>query len=115
MTVYVESSRHEEEAGRAGFGARFAPILIALPWVSQLNGLIGLMGGNAQSQIAIHYHTTEIAWFSQIGLLAGVSSTPFIVKAAGMYGKQRVLVITMALGLVGDLVAAVVLPVGSMC
>jgi MFS family permease len=106
MTLNVESPRQENETGKSGFGARFALILIALLWASQLNGLIGLMTGNAQSEIAIHYHTTQIAWFSQAGLLVGVFSTPFIVKAAGIYGKKRLLVTITALGLVGDLVAA---------
>lgn len=106
MSLNVESSNREEEAGKAGFGARFAVILIALLWASQLNGLIGLMASNSQSEIAIHYHTTQIAWFSQIGLLVGVFSTPFVVKAAGLYGKKRVLVVITALGLLGDLIAA---------
>lgn len=107
MTLNVKSPHQEDEAGKAGFGARFALILIALLWASQLNGLIGLMGSNAQSQIAIHYHTTQIAWFTQIGSLVGVFSTPFVVKAAGVYGKKRLLVIITTLGLVGDLIAAV--------
>ncbi|MET8978049.1 MFS transporter [Streptomyces sp. NPDC004539] len=106
MTLNVDSPRQEDEAGRSGFGTRFALVLIALLWASQLNGLIGLMGSNAQAEIAIHYKTTEIAWFSQIGLLIGVFSTPFIVKCAGMFGKKRLLVVITTLGLVGDLVAA---------
>ncbi|MEU1515228.1 MFS transporter [Streptomyces sp. NPDC005811] len=106
MTIEVDSSRHEDGTGKSGFGARFALILIALLWASQLNGLMGLMSGNAQSQIAIHYHTTQIAWFSQIGLLIGVATTPFTAKLAGMYGKKRVLATITALGLVGDFVAA---------
>jgi len=107
MTLNVESPHQEEGAGKAGFGARFALILIALLWASQLNGLIGLMGSNAQSQIAIHYHTTQIAWFTQISSLVGVFFTPFTVKAAGIYGKKRVLAVITMLGLVGDLIAAV--------
>ncbi|MFF3372271.1 MFS transporter [Streptomyces sp. NPDC002680] len=106
MTLNVESPERKEETGKSGFGARFALILIALLWASQLNGLIGLMGSNAQAEIAVHYHTTEIAWFSQIGLLIGVFATPFIVKAAGMFGKRRLLIIITTLGLVGDLIAA---------
>ncbi|MFI6374383.1 MFS transporter [Streptomyces sp. NPDC050546] len=106
MTLNVESPHKEEGAGRSGFGARFALILVALLWASQLNGLIGLMGSNAQSQIAIHFRTTEIAWFTQIGSLIGVFATPFIVKAAGIYGKKRLLLVITTLGLVGDLVAA---------
>jgi MFS family permease len=106
MALGTQSPNEDATAGRAGFGARFALILIALLWASQLNGLVGLMGSNAQSLIAIHYHTTQIAWFGQVGLLAGVFATPFVVKLAGMYGKKRLLVIVTALGFVGDLIAA---------
>jgi MFS family permease len=106
MSLNVESSRQEDEAGKSGFGARFALILFALLWASQLNGLIGLMGSNAQAEIAIHYRTTEIAWFTQISTLVGVFATPFVVKFAGIYGKKRLLIVITALGLVGDLIAA---------
>lgn len=71
-----------------------------------MSGLVGLISGNAQSAIAIHFRTTEIAWFSEVGLLVGVFATPFVVKAAGMCGKKRVVVVITAFGLVGDLVAA---------
>lgn len=106
MSLKVESQHRGDEAGKAGFGIRYAPILIALLWAAQLNGLVGLISGNAQSAIAIHFRTTQIAWFSQVGLLVGVFATPFVVKAAGMYGKKRVMVVITAFGLVGDLVAA---------
>ncbi|WP_050369182.1 MFS transporter [Streptomyces acidiscabies] len=107
MTLNVESPHKEEDAGdKSGFGVKFALILIALVWASQLNGLMGLMGGNAQSQIAVHYHTTQIVWFSQISSLVGLFATPFVVKAAAVFGKKRLLVIITALGLLGDLIAA---------
>ncbi|MFI1484086.1 MFS transporter [Streptomyces sp. NPDC020747] len=106
MSLNVESQHREEEAGKSGFGARYALMLIVLLWASQLTGLVGLISGNAQSAIAIHFQTTKIAWFSQIGLLGGVFATPFVVKAAAMYGKKRVMVVITVLGLVGDLIAA---------
>ncbi|SER70576.1 Major Facilitator Superfamily protein [Streptomyces sp. yr375] len=107
MSLNVESQHTEREAGRSGFGARYALILIALLWACQLNGLIGLISGNAQSAIAIHFQTTKISWFSQVGLLGGVFATPFVVKAAAMYGKRRVMVVITSFGLVGDVLAAV--------
>lgn len=47
------------------------------------------MASNAQSEIAIHYRTTQIAWSSQVALLVGVFSTPFIVKFAGVPALRR--------------------------
>ncbi len=106
MTLNVESQREAGPVGRSGFGARFGMIVIVLLWSFMLNSLVGLMAGNAQAQVAIHYHTTEIVWFTQISLLLGVFSTPFTIKAAGMFGKQRTLMAITALGFIGDLIAA---------
>ncbi|MFJ5309223.1 MFS transporter [Streptomyces sp. NPDC088350] len=113
MSLNVES-QHKEEAGKAGFGARYVVILIVLLWATQLTSLVGLISGNAQSAIAIHFHTTKIAWFNQVGLLGGLFATPFVVKAAAMYGKKRVMVVITTLGLVGDLIAALATNYGTL-
>ncbi|MFD3605859.1 MFS transporter [Streptomyces sp. NPDC058656] len=88
------------------FGARHVLVLLALFLTVALNPIVGLVSGNAQAEIAIHFHTTELAWFTLTGALVGTFMLPFVVKAAGMYGKKRVIVIVTALGLVGDLIAA---------
>ncbi|MGW1760117.1 MFS transporter [Streptomyces mirabilis] len=93
-----------EEA--TGFGARHALVLFALLLAVALNPIVGLLSGNAQAEIAIHFHTTQLAWFTLTGALVGTFLLPFVVKAAGIYGKKRVIVIVTALGLVGDLIAA---------
>ncbi len=114
MSLNVESQRKEEEAGRGGFGARYVLILVVLLWATQLTSLVGLISGNAQSAIAIHFHTTKISWFNQIGLLGGLFATPFVVKAAAMYGKRRVMIVITTLGLVGDLIAALATNYGTL-
>ncbi|HSA49118.1 MAG TPA: MFS transporter [Yinghuangia sp.] len=97
---------HRTEPEKAGFGARYALVLVALVWAAHLMAVIGLLSGNAQSEIAIHFRTTDIAWFTLSSALVGTFVTPFVVKAAGMYGKKRVMVVITAIGLVGDLIAA---------
>ncbi|MFJ9100610.1 MFS transporter [Streptomyces sp. NPDC102405] len=104
MSLTTASSQQESEKSR--FGARYALILVALLWAVQLSPIVGLLVGNSQSEIAIHFHTTRIAWFSQTSSLVGIFLLPFVVKAAGIYGKKRVMVVSIALGLVGDLIAA---------
>ncbi|MGX1274877.1 MFS transporter [Streptomyces phaeoluteigriseus] len=96
----------ETEGTGIGFGARYALILVSLLLVVQLLPIVGLLGGNAQSEIAIHFRTTHIAWFTLIGALVGTFVLPFVMKLAGLYGKKRLMVIVLALGLIGDLVAA---------
>lgn len=93
-----------EEA--TGFSARHALVLFALLLAVALNPIVGLLSGNAQAEVAIHFHTTQLAWFTLAGALVGTFMLPFVVKAAGIYGKKRVIVIVTALGLVGDLIAA---------
>ncbi|MFC1402726.1 MULTISPECIES: MFS transporter [Streptacidiphilus] len=91
---------------RTGFSARHVLVLVALLWAVALNPIVSLLSGNAQAQVAIHFHTTQIVWFTQGALLVATFVLPFAVKAAGLYGKKRVLVIVAVFGLVGDLIAA---------
>ncbi|RMB84876.1 MFS transporter [Streptomyces shenzhenensis] len=64
----------------------------------------GIMAANAQPQIAQHFHTTQIAWFSLSFTLATIVATPFAVSFGSAYGKRRVMLVLAAVGLVGDLV-----------
>jgi MFS family permease len=106
MTLNVESQHDVQSADRTRFGARFGMILIVLLWSAELNSLVGNMAGNAQAQVAIHYHTTQIVWFTQVSILLGVFTTPFTIKAAGVFGKRRTLMAITALGFIGDLISA---------
>lgn len=98
MTVTAVPSR--TEPGRSRFTARNALTLIALMWSAQLLGLVGLLSGNVQAEIAVHFHTARISWFTLITGLVGTFVTPFAIKVAAMYGKKRVMVVITVLGLV---------------
>lgn len=100
------ASTSPQRAEGTGFTARHALLLIALLWPAQLLSVIGLLAGNAQSKIAIHFHTTQIAWFILVSSLIGAFFTPFAMKAADLYGKRRVMLVLTVLGLIGDLVSA---------
>ncbi|WP_127355956.1 MFS transporter [Actinacidiphila soli] len=106
MALNVASQHDEKSADRSRFGVRFGVILIILLWSFNLNSLVGGMAGTAQAQVALHYHTTQIVWFTQVATLLGVFTTPFTAKAAGMFGKRRVLIVITALGFIGDLISA---------
>lgn len=88
------------------FGVRHTFILLALVWTAQILPIVSLLAGNAQSGIAIHFHTTQIAWLTLMGVLIGTFVMPFVVKAAGMYGKRRMMIVISVLGLAGDVIAA---------
>ncbi|MEU6201214.1 MFS transporter [Streptomyces sp. NPDC047061] len=90
----------------AGFSSRHLLVLIALLWTVALNPVAGLLSGNSQAEVAIHFRTTQIAWFTLGSALVGTFLTPFAMKAAALYGKKRVMVVATVAGLVGDVIAA---------
>jgi MFS family permease len=83
-----------------------ALIVLALLWPTQLLTLISLVGGSAQPQIAVHFHTTQIAWFALATGVVGTLVTPYVMKAGDIFGRRPVMIAITALGLVGDVVAA---------
>jgi MFS family permease len=87
-------------------GTRLALIALALMWPTQLLSLVGLLGGNSQASVAVHFQTTEIAWFILVNALVATVATPFVVKFADFYGKRNVMIAITVLGLVGDVIAA---------
>ncbi|MGW1619533.1 MFS transporter [Streptomyces sp. NPDC002172] len=95
-----------EPNAKIRFGVRHSLTLLALVWTAQVLPVVSLLAGNAQSAVAIHFRTTQIAWFGLMGVLIGTFVMPFVVKAAGMYGKRRMMIAISVLGLVGDVIAA---------
>ncbi|MCF2531109.1 MFS transporter [Yinghuangia soli] len=84
-----------------------ALIVLALLWPTQLLTLIALVGGSAQAQIAMHFHTTQIAWFALATGVVGTLVTPYVMKAADIFGRRTVMIAITVLGLIGDVIAAV--------
>ncbi|CAM5645696.1 MFS transporter OS=Streptomyces pilosus OX=28893 GN=GCM10010280_05170 PE=4 SV=1 [Streptomyces pilosus] len=87
-------------------GVRLALIALALMWPAQLLSLSGMLGGNAQADVAQHFRTTEISWFILINTLVGTLIIPFAVKAADLFGKRNVMIVISVIALVGDLIAS---------
>ncbi|MFF3377144.1 MFS transporter [Streptomyces sp. NPDC002680] len=96
-----------EEHERPLSTRRNALVVVALVWTVQLVALMAALSGIAQADVAIHFRTTEIAWFTLMTLLTGTFFLPFAVKAAALFGKKKVLLVATGLGFVGDLIAAV--------
>ncbi|MEV5829472.1 MFS transporter [Spirillospora sp. NPDC052242] len=88
------------------FTGRYVLLLVALIWPAQLLSVTGLLVGNAQSEIAVHFHTTQIAWLVLVSALIGAFFTPFVMRAADLYGKRRVMIALTVLGVIGDLISA---------
>ncbi|NUR42356.1 MAG: MFS transporter [Streptomyces sp.] len=91
-------------AGSARWSAAELRRLTALIWPGQLLVVAGIIAANSQPQIAQHFHTTQIAWFSLAFTLATIVATPFAVRLGDMYGKRRVMIVLATAGLVGDIV-----------
>ncbi|MFG2960959.1 MFS transporter [Streptomyces sp. NPDC048291] len=100
------SSAPSAGSGGPGLGVRLVLIALALMWPTQLLSLAGMLGGNAQASIAVHFRTTEIGWFILVNALVSTVITPFVVKFADFYGKRNVMIVITMLGLIGDIVAS---------
>ncbi|NNN29414.1 MFS transporter [Streptomyces sp. S3(2020)] len=107
----MSSTETAPDASQAAEGTRFSSrhllALVALLWTVALNPIAGLLSGTSQAEVAVHFRTTQIAWFTLGGALLGTFLTPFAMKAAAMYGKKRVMVVATSIGLLGDVIAAV--------
>lgn len=86
--------------------AYYIVLMVALAWPTVVLSMSGLLLGNAQGLIAQHFHTTQIAWFTLITTLVSTMSVPFLIKAADMYGKKRVMVAASVVGVVGETLCA---------
>ncbi|WP_234379707.1 MFS transporter [Streptomyces caniscabiei] len=83
-----------------------ALIVLALLWPTQLLTLISMVGGSAQPQIAIHFHTTQIIWFTLATGVVGTLITPFVIKAGDIFGRRNTMIAITLFGLIGDVIAA---------
>ncbi|MGW0336507.1 MFS transporter [Streptomyces sp. NPDC003011] len=85
---------------------RLVGVLIALIWPTQLLVTVGILGSNATADVAQHFHTTQVAWFSLVVTLVSALLSPFVIKLGDLYGKKRIMLAMIALGVVGDVIAA---------
>ncbi|GAA2455199.1 MFS transporter [Streptomyces glaucus] len=81
-------------------------VLIALIWPTQLLVTVGILGSNATADVAQSFRTTQVAWFSLIVTLVSALLSPFVIKLGDLYGKKRIMLGMIALGVVGDVIAA---------
>ncbi|MFC3577460.1 MFS transporter [Streptomyces yaanensis] len=77
-------------------------ITLALIWPAQLLAVVGSLSGNAQPQIAQHFHTTNIEWFTQTFVLVSIAAVPFAMRCGEIFGKRRVMLILATAGITGD-------------
>ncbi|MFI6339855.1 MFS transporter [Streptomyces sp. NPDC050535] len=106
----LSSSPSAELAPRADVDGRWTPrlvlLLIALAWPTQLLAAGGILGANATAGVAQAFHTTQVVWFGLTLTLVSTLLTPFVIKLGDLYGKRRVMLAMMALGALGEALAA---------
>ncbi|WP_225636616.1 MFS transporter [Streptomyces solaniscabiei] len=91
--------------GSKRLGPRLTLVLLAMVWPAQMLTVAGVFTSTSQGAIAQHFHTTQIAWFSTIYALVVALATPFVAKAGDLFGRKRLMVMILAAGLIGDLIA----------
>ncbi|GAB2965679.1 MFS transporter [Streptomyces heilongjiangensis] len=92
-------------AADKGMGRRLTLVLLAMLWPAQMLTAAGVFTSMSQGAIAQHFQTTQIVWFSTVYSLVVALATPFVAKAGDLFGRKRVMLVIIAAGLVGDLVA----------
>ncbi|OIJ65487.1 MFS transporter [Streptomyces mangrovisoli] len=76
-------------------------------WPTQLLTLAAIISNNAAPGVAVHFRTTQIVWFTLITSVVATPLLPFVMKLGDRYGKRRVMLVMVGLGVVGDVLAAV--------
>ncbi|MFJ6730116.1 MFS transporter [Streptomyces sp. NPDC091281] len=94
------------EAPRPMSRARYLYLVAAVTWPAQVMAVVGTMSGNAQAAVAQHFRTTHIAWFTVTLFIVTLAITPFAMRLGQIYGKRKVMLVLIAVGLVGDVIAA---------
>ncbi|MFC7984138.1 MFS transporter [Streptomyces sp. NPDC057336] len=85
---------------------RLVAVLVALIWPTQLLAAAGILGANATASVAQSFRTTHVAWFGLTVVLISTMLTPFVMKLGDRYGKKRLMLAMTALGVLGDVIAA---------
>ncbi|MFC8824237.1 MFS transporter [Streptomyces sp. NPDC057137] len=85
---------------------RYLYLLAAVTWPAQVIAIVGTMSGNAQAAVAQHFRTTHIAWFVVTLFIVTLAITPFAMRFGQIYGKRKVMLVLIGIGLVGDVVVA---------
>ncbi|WP_281197113.1 MFS transporter [Microtetraspora niveoalba] len=97
---------HEEEAEIRSSRAR--GVVVVLSFAGILVALMQTLVLPLVSELPVLLHTTaaDASWVITSTLLAGAVATPVISRLADMYGKRRMLLLSLALLIVGSVVCA---------
>jgi predicted MFS family arabinose efflux permease len=89
-----------------GWDTRLASILLMLILAGELAQLTYTYPANAIPQIALHFHTQNVAWVATVSSIAGGITAAMIGKLADRFGKKHVLLGVMTLTLIGLAISA---------
>lgn len=84
-------------------------VVIVFTMVGSLVGAIAtvLLGPQGLPIVSKEFATSQGAWFVTAELLASAVVTPLIARMAELHGKRRMMLVSMALGIVGSVLVAV--------
>ncbi|WP_026454395.1 MFS transporter [Saccharomonospora iraqiensis] len=100
-----DSPPESPDAGKhTRWNARLLSQLAALIVVNALADTVILAPTQVLPQMLEHFGTDQAAWLTSSAMLAGAMWAPLIGKCADIYGKRRMLVISLLIACVGSLV-----------
>ncbi|WP_166462899.1 MFS transporter [Amycolatopsis acidicola] len=93
--------------GSAGWTPRLVLSLIAILCLVEAVAFAYVGTTTALPQIIEHFQTTQAGWLLTAYALVGAASAPLFGKLADLYGKRRLVLVSLGLAVVGDALAAI--------
>ncbi|MFF4806318.1 MFS transporter [Streptomyces sp. NPDC001351] len=89
-----------------GWTPRLALSLISLVCLVESASFTNVSTAIAIPKITNHFHTTQSGWLLTANLLAGAASAPLLGKLADLYGKRRMIWISLVVAGLGEILGA---------
>ncbi|MFD5538476.1 MFS transporter [Streptomyces sp. NPDC127079] len=93
-------------SGSAGWTPRLVLSLISLLCLTESAAFTNISASTALPKIIGHFHTTQGGWLLTATLLVGAASAPLLGKLADLYGKRRIIFVSVALAGLGEVLGA---------
>ena len=92
--------------GRSGWTPRLVVSLISLLCLVESAAWVNISTSTALPRIIDHFHTTHGGWLLTTGLLVGAAVSPLLGKLADLYGKRRMILAVVLVGIAGEIIGA---------
>ncbi|MFC7449068.1 MFS transporter [Rhodococcus daqingensis] len=105
MSVHIQAEA--TEASDDGWSPRLVMSLISMALVLEIMSISFFLVTTAFKPIGEHFQTDQLAWVMSTWLLVAAIACPLAGKLADIYGKRKLFLISLGLGIAGAVLSAV--------